>query len=232
MMSGMRAPAKKWGKVRCSSTLVSAIPNASWPTHFQGGSALSPDKYSDGVILDVPGRTSGQILDKSVTTAWPASAKKVTVDGWYLECLSNIDGSGTEGFLAVAPNGDRYKFDVLMDPAQKRTEFDIWQVTRDFQTGAVVTNWTKMGVHYDLLAVSEVTDVSGNWVHYNYDANKRLQSITSSDGRRIDVGRTNRLIETVTANPGTSYARQWTYTYGSKSVSSYAPPTTVNGNPG
>ena len=42
-------PTKKWGKVRCSGTLVSAIPNASWPTHYPGGSALSPDKYSDGV---------------------------------------------------------------------------------------------------------------------------------------------------------------------------------------
>jgi RHS repeat-associated protein len=226
------SPSKKWGKVRCSSTLVSAIPNASWPTHFQNGAALSPDKYSDGVILDVPGRTSGQILDKTVTSAWPASAKKVTVNGWYLECLSNIDGAGTEGFVAVAPNGDRYKFNVLMDPAQKRSEFDIWQVTRDFQTGAVVTYWTKMGVHYDLLAVSEVTDVNGNWVHYTYDANKRLQSITSSDGRRIDVGRTYRLIESVTANPGTNYARQWTYTYGSKNVLSYKPPINVNGNPG
>jgi hypothetical protein len=160
------SPSKKWGKVRCSGTVVSAIPNASWPTRFQGGSALSPDKYSDGVILDVPGRTTGQILDKTVTTAWPASAKKVTVDGWYLECLSNIDGAGTEGFVAVAPNGDRYKFDVLMDPAQKRSEFCIWQVWRDSQTNGVFTNWAKMGVHYDLLSVSEVTDVNGNWVHY------------------------------------------------------------------
>jgi hypothetical protein len=91
-----------------------------------------------------------------------------------------------------------------------------------------------MGVHYDLLAVSEVTDVNGNWVRYSYNGtngSKRLQSITSSDGRRIDVGRTNRLIETVTANPGTSYARQLAYTYGSKSVNSYAPPINVNGNP-
>jgi RHS repeat-associated protein len=240
------SPSKKWGKVRCSSTLVSAIPNASWPTHFQGGSALSPDKYNDGVILDVPGRTSGQILDKTVTTAWPTSANKVTVNGWYLQCLSNIDGVGTEGFLAVAPNGDRYKFDVLMDPAQKRSEFDIWQVNRDFQTGFLSVNWTKMGVHYDVLAVSEVTDVNGNWVRYNYsgtNGNKRLQYILSSDGRRIDVVRTNRLIdsvkanpctpETVTANPCTpsANARQWTYTYGSKSVHSYAAPATVNGNP-
>ena len=57
-----------------------------------------------------------------------------------------------------------------------------------------------MGVHYDILAVSQVTDVNGNWVQYNYDTNKRLQSITSSDGRRIDIGRTGIQIGTVTAN--------------------------------
>ena len=107
------SPSKKWGKVRCSGTVMSALPNAMWVANW-GGAPISPDKYSDGVILDVPGRTSGQILDKTVTSAWPASAKKVTADGWYLECLTNIDGAGTEGFVAVAPNGDRYKFDVIM----------------------------------------------------------------------------------------------------------------------
>ena len=176
------------------------------------------------------GAPSGPILDKTVTAAWPTSAKKVTADGWYLECLTNIDGQGTEGFLAVAPNGDRYKFDKIIDPATKRSEFDIWYISN--VGGFLSINWAKMGVHYDLLAVSEVTDVNGNWVRYTYDVNKRLQSITSSDGRRIDVGRTNRLIASITANPGTSYARTWAYTYGSKSVSSYKPPIDPGGNPG
>src|SRR4051812_21681361 len=38
---------RRWGKVRCSSTVVSAIPNASWPTHFSNGAPLAPDKWSD-----------------------------------------------------------------------------------------------------------------------------------------------------------------------------------------
>src|SRR4029078_1103727 len=98
---------KKWGKTRCSGTYInSAIPVATWPTRF-GGPTIAPSDYSNGVILDVPGRTTGPILDTSVTTAWPARAKKVTAAGWYLECLSNIDGAGTEGFRAIAPNGDR-----------------------------------------------------------------------------------------------------------------------------
>ena len=111
---------RRWGKVRCSSTIVSALPNASWPTHFSNGAALAPEKWNDGVILDVPGRVQTQVLDKSVSSAWPASAKKVTTEGWYLECLTNIDGAGTEGFVAVAPNGDRYTFNVIMEPLKSR----------------------------------------------------------------------------------------------------------------
>jgi len=220
---------KRWGKTRCSGTLASAIPQASWPTHW-GGSAIPPGKYSDGVILDIPGRATSQVLDKTVAAGWPASAAKVTVDGWYLECIPNIDGAGTQGFRAIAPNGDRYTLDFAIDPGYRKSEFDIWQAV-SMPTGPSV-NWTKMGVHYDILAVSEVTDVNGNWVRYAYDANKRLKSITSSDGRRIDIARTYALISSVTANPDTAYARQWTYQYGYKAVTSFKPPDLVNGAPG
>jgi RHS repeat-associated protein len=218
---------RRWGKIRCSSTVVSPIPNASWPTHFQNGAALPPEKWNDGVILDVPGRVQTQVLDKSVSSAWPAAAKKVTTEGWYLECLTNIDGAGTEGFVAVAPNGDRYTFNVLMEPGTKKSEFDIWQLDPNY-TDSRAVNWTKMGVHYDILAVSRVVDVNGNSVDYSYDSNRRLQSITSNDGRRIDIGRTGNLIGSVTANP-TTVPRQWTYTYGSKNVSTWKPPINVDG---
>ena len=219
---------KRWGKIRCSGTLASAIPDASWPTHYQGASALPPSMYSDGVTLDVPGRVQTQVLDKTVTASWPTSAKKVTADGWYLECLTNIDGAGTEGFVAVAPNGDRYTFNVLMNPGSKKTDFDIWQLDANFPIVSAV-HWQKMGVYYDVLGVSQVTDVNGNWVQYTYDANKMLQSIASSDGRRIDIGRANNQVGTVTANPGTANARQWTYSYGFKNVTMFQPPSSVNG---
>lgn len=221
----------RWGKTRCSSTIVSALPDAVWPTYY-GGSALPPYKYSDGVILDVPGRTNGQVLDKTVTDGWPSSADKVTVDGWYLECISNIDGAGTEGFIAVAPNGDRYTFDVIVDSGYRRTEFDIWQIGPWNPYDPPSINWSEMGVYYDILGVSKVTDVHGNSVEYNYDSNNRLASIVANDGRQIDIGRPYQLIESVTANPGTGDEREWSYTYGAKSVSSYRPPWSVNGAPG
>jgi RHS repeat-associated protein len=220
---------RRWGKVRCTSTLVSAIPNALWPT-LNGGAAITPPYYSDGVILDVPGRTRSPILDKTVTAGWPAAANKVTADNWYLTCLNNIDGAGTEGFVAVAPNGDRYTFNVVMNVGSRRSEFDIWEQINVGQGPTIV--WTKMGVYYDVLAVSEVTDVHGNWVRYQYDTVnnfKKLVSISSNDGRVINITRNSYAISSVTANPNGSNPRQWTYTYGTKQVSSYGPPAQVNG---
>ena len=216
---------RRWGKVRCSGTLVSAIPNATWPTQY-GGGPITPPYYSDGVILDVPGRTRTAVLDKTVAAGWPAGPGKVTADNWYLTCLSNIDGAGTEGFVAVAPNGDRYTFNVIMNLSSRRSEFDIWETVYVGQNPSIM--WQKMGVYYDVLAVSQVTDVHGNSVTYNYTVDgtglKKLTSITSNDGRTITITRNGYAVDSVTAN-----GRTWTYTYGTKNVSSYGPPAQVNG---
>jgi RHS repeat-associated protein len=218
----------RWGKLRCSGSLVSAIPNAQWPTLY-GGAPLTPDQYSDGVNLDVPGRTSGALLNVTGgTSGWPIQAKKGTVDNWYFTCLSNIDGNGTEGFVAVAPNGDQYTFNVVMNVNAPQSEFDIWEGS--FVTGSQTFTWQKMGAYYDTLAVSQVTDVNGNWVHYIYNASNQLISIQSNDGRQIDIGRTGGVISTVTVPATTtSSARQWTYTLSSVLVSSYGPPAQPNG---
>jgi len=219
----------RWGKLRCSG--FPAIPNASWPTHYNGGAPITPAYYSDGVILDVPGRTTSPILSKTVAAGWPASASKVTADNWYLTCLSNIDGAGTEGFVAVAPNGDRYTFNVVMNTGTRESEFDIWEQSGPY-TQPPFLAYNKMGVYYDVLAVSEVTDVHGNWVRYQYDANNKLIGISSNDGRQIAITRYSpggTSIVSVTANPNTTSARTWTYSLVTKIVTTYGPPTTVNG---
>jgi RHS repeat-associated protein len=212
----------RWGKLRCSG--FPALPNATWPTQY-GGAAITPAYYSDGVILDVPGRTTSPILNKTVTAGWPTSASKVTANNWYLTCLSNIDGAGTEGFEAVAPNGDRYRFNIVMNAGTRESEFDIWELTNPYLTPPAFS-WTKMGVYYDVLAVSEVTDVNGNKVTYQYDSSNKLIGISSNDGRQITISRApgGASIASVTAN-----GRTWSYTLASKVVTSYGPPSTANG---
>jgi len=63
-----------------------------------------------------------------------------------------------------------------------------------------------------LLFASEVTDVNGNWVRYDYDAQGRLTKIHANDGRQIDVDYNNsahpKLISAIRAN-----GRTWSYAY-------------------
>ncbi len=233
----------RWGKNRCTNALASAIPSASWPTGY-GNPALQPHEYSDGVILDIPGRVQTQVLDKSVSAGWPASAKKVTAENWYLECITNIDGNGTEGFVAVAPNGDRYTFDKIISTGSHNTEFDIWTKPAS-QPPSYPPIYHEILVYYDSLGVSEITDVDGNWVHFNYDSNGRLESITSNDKRVIYIDRdggfqVNEVVANPCANPDhdpTTCAphpgrRVWKYNYQYQSAWVYKPPVTYNGTSG
>ena len=191
---------------------------------------LYPSKYSDGVLLDVPGVSSSHWLNKTVTASWPAAAQKVTTDGWYFTCIPKYHGNGTEGFSGRAPNGDRYTFNVMK--WRKFVSYDdAWVIKYDIVNGTrsyYGQNW----YFYDTLAVSQITDVNGNWVNYNYDSLGRSTSIAANDGRQININytdSTSNQIASVVANPGTASQRQWTYQYGSSQVNQYAPPASADG---
>ena len=161
---------------------------------------IHPDAYSNGLHMDAPGHGSQQLLEGKQGSQWPTTAKYVSTGGWYFTCLSNISGGG-EGFLGHAPNGDTYRFDRLIE----RQASD--QVIGNVSNGQVTRYRT-------MLVATEVRDVTGNWVHYNYDTYGRLTQISSSDGRQIDLGYngTSMLVASATANNDSS--RTWTYGYG------------------
>ncbi len=223
----------RWGKSRCSKPLEYAIPDSHFgQKNFHEDRGIQPPgSYSDGVLLHVPGRVSTQLLDKTATGSWPANAEKVTVADWYLTCITNIDGNGTEGFHAYAPNGDRYRFDVMRwrkgVSGQQR-----WKIEPGSRGGHELTGFGIEGTYYDVLAASEVVDVNGNWVRYDYDDQGRLTSIRASDGRRINLAyrsSTSIVVATVTANPGTSDERRWKYSYDTQSVYQFEAPSNPNG---
>lgn len=222
----------RWGKNRCTQPLVSSIPNSDFAKvyfHDLGG-PVYPQQYSDGVLLDVPGRASSHLLDKTVSGSWPANAQKVTVDGWYFTCLTNIDGAGTEGFYGYAPNGERYRFDVIRS-RNAVAKNDTWHI--DYTSLGGQSLYHVETVYYDVLAASEVVDVNGNWVHYNYDSAGKLTSITSNDGRQMDVNYdTAGRVSSVVAHPGTTDQRTWSYTYGNQSAYQYLAPFEPDGVPG
>jgi hypothetical protein len=57
----------RWGKTRCSASLVSSIPNSTFTPGgapvIPGQQPVLPKHYSDGVLLDVPGASSSHLLD-------------------------------------------------------------------------------------------------------------------------------------------------------------------------
>jgi RHS repeat-associated protein len=220
----------RWGKNRCSASLISSVPVSNYMKQIdsQNGQLIYQHQYSDGVVLDVPGRVSAQVRDKSTSASWPAAAVKTTAYGWYLTCISNIDGAGTEGFYAYAPNGDKYTFNV-MRVRKFASKSDVWLVKYDSLGG--IGHYNQAWAYYDVLAASEVTDVNGNWVRYTYDSEGKLTRIHANDGREISIqyspgGTTpqqigNQIVQVqnpvriigVTANPGTPSQRQWSYAY-------------------
>ena len=194
----------QWGAARCTQNSVSQLPPASW----QGASPyfMLPREYSEGVMLDVPGQGSEEILDNPQGTQWRTDTEKVTLSGWTFSCIASINGGG-EGFIGTAPNGDTYRFDRL--------------VYRDaLFLGSIPIGESTLFRKHAIIFATRVEDVNGNWVDYTYDGSGRLTRIHANDGREIRVNyqATSDLIDTVVANPTSAAPRTWTYRYGSQSV--------------
>ncbi|MEK7264577.1 MAG: RHS repeat-associated core domain-containing protein [Pseudomonadota bacterium] len=192
-----------WPGSRCTSffsaTIPVTVPSAgnTWGVSPPG---LNPWQYSNGVILSVPGAGSQQILETGGGLQWPAGVKHVTVDGWYLTCAPTQASDGGEAFIAHAPDGRQYRFDRYIQYAYD----SLGTVATGKQQG--------MTRQKAMLLATEVTDVSGNWVRYTYDASARLTQIAANDGRIINLSYENagypELITRVTAN-----GRNWIYAY-------------------
>lgn len=193
-----------WNQNRCSDDF-----DVTFPTIYQTGPVYEPSRYSNGLIMDIPGDGGKQILESPTGAHWPAGTKHATVDNWRFTCISSTDTNGSasgEGFLGHAPNGDKYYFDkyavldgpILGDRALQATTTYLFRKRH-------------------MLFASRVEDVNGNSVDYTYDNQGRLETISASDQRRIDLNyndaNSSLLISSITANPNTPDARTWNYTY-------------------
>jgi len=210
---------KDWGKNRCTKPLKDSL-----PTYIESGPSgnvsLLPATYSDGVVMHIPGQGQQSLLDKYNKTAWPSAARKVTVKGWYLTCLSNVDGKGTEGFQAHAPNGNVYRFDVVKERVGVAYQ-DSW--ITGFSRYQLTFIHRRKYVNYQELAASQVTDVHGNWVKYKYDTAGNLSEIYSNDSRKIKFTRNGigKTVSAATVNPGSVGERTWRYEFEIKTLSVY-----------
>ncbi|WP_374437623.1 BPSL0067 family protein [Inhella sp.] len=186
-----------------SSTLPSVLPRP------PAGAASTPEpnatsvvgfnasNYWQGTHITVPGQGSQEVLRRSSGyTGSPSDASYplVTHQNWQIRCLPSIQNGSGEGFLAVAPDGTRYRFDWMASRQQTNVK----------KAGAEIA---RQDVY---LMATQVSDRFGNWVRYSYDsANPMLLTrIESSDGRLITVG--NASGRAASASDGT---RSVTYGY-------------------
>lgn len=184
----------EWDGNRCSSDVYSILGLVSTGSILHGGSSvMTPDSYSNGIQMELPGQGGQRVLEKVNRAMWPSAAKKVTKDNWYFTCTTASDGG--EGLIGHAPNGDTYRFDRAYSLDSAQMGF----------MGASPRDRKKY-----ILAATQVTDVHGNWVKYEYDSLHRLTAIHANDLRRITLSYSgsSRLIRSATA-----HGKTWTYAY-------------------
>jgi len=187
-----------------------------------------PSEYWRGIQLKVPGQGTRELLvykSSYATTANYGQVHWVTKDHWVLTCLPNLaNGGAGEGFLAISPDGTRYRFDWMASNPVKGLSKTYTRT--DFQG----TSNVDIGIsrrEYVLLA-TRVEDRHGNWVNYAYSGSQ-LTGITANDGRVINLtysqagnvqsvsdGQRTWVYQYTDGNLSTVIlpdASQWTYTY-------------------
>ncbi|WP_431286228.1 RHS repeat-associated core domain-containing protein [Roseateles chitinivorans] len=179
-------------------------------------------EYWQGNFINIPGAGQQEVLrrDSAVNTNVPDDGQAtplVTTGLWAIRCLGSLASTGSatpvkdqgEGFLAISPDGTRYRFD--------------WLVSRT--AGGMSKQASLAGAHVSMERVDVrifptlITDRFGNTVSYTFDPidKWKLLSIQSSDGRSLSFTYEpgSRRIKTV--SDGT---RTWTYEYGAVSFPS------------
>lgn len=176
-------------------------PNFLWPAgnsqaRCSSSSAMTPElggTSGGGNLFTLNPQTSSKLVRPTMS-----GMRWVTKGFWYFSCVPNLaSGHPGEGFVGVDPSGTKYTFN--------------WMVNH-FYPGSSLPGMgmNQIQVHRaDVrLYPTRVEDRFGNWVNYQWQG-RRLLSVTSNDGRRVDFtyGSDDQILK-ATAN-----GRSWTYSY-------------------
>ena len=122
----------------------------------------------------------GELLWTGAGTPRPTASggpwRWTTKGRWHFGCVASLrSGHAGEGFLGIAPDGTRYRFDWL---SHERAP----GITRPvLPNGEVLLTRREVRLY-----PTRVEDRFGNWVEYDWQA-ERLTAIRASDGRRITL---------------------------------------------
>lgn len=175
------------------------------------------DVHAEGLVLSVPGQG---------LTGFPSDPKKIMdpAANWK-EAPRSTDNHGRCATVVIAPDGTKYKFGL--HTFRKARALAIPVITEDVTPigfGSRIRRFeTTLEKEYAVYLVTEIEDVHGNEVYYNYNDNRELTSIVSSDGRRINIAynttapntniRNSRTISSITVVANDADNRTWRYSY-------------------
>lgn len=192
-ITAITSASKGWAGQRCSGSWHENFPAVTWARRISSGNWISgiveSSGYTNGVSLEIPGQGAQEVLKG--TSNRPGVA--YTVNEWYLSCTTASDGG--QGFIAQAPNGNKYYFTRFVERPYKRLGF-------------ANQGPSDIGRRKSMFLATKVEDVHGNWVNYVYDSSNRLTDIQANDGRHIEFDYTDLMISKITAN-----GREWRYAY-------------------
>lgn len=185
-------------------------------------------EYWNGNSLYIPGRGDQEML-VSTESAVPKPADGntytwITNSLWQFSCVPNTaNGVLGEGFVALSPQGVRYRFDWIVkrnatfilksslgpvdykaDGSKKPSKDPINSIIQD-------PNASSLSREEVWILPTRIEDRSGNYVTYRYDSAHpwRLLSIEANDGRQLTLTYdTSGKVSTVSDG-----SRTWTYIY-------------------
>ncbi|WDE11754.1 RHS repeat domain-containing protein [Thalassomonas haliotis] len=192
---------------------------------IEGGSAYrGPRSFYSTPTLIIPGKINERLLIDDNPLS-PGTNTFITKSGWSVACF-NSQESGVEGFVAQAPNGTKYYFDVYGNRGgvaqTSRTKLDKFTLQTSDNDLVDVTDAVSFTQVNESLFVSKIEDRFGNWATFEYTPlqyykfgvdssdkliSNQLKKISTSDGQQIIID-FDGVNKTVTAN-----GRQWQYAF-------------------
>ncbi|MCF7528620.1 hypothetical protein L3V43_23605, partial [Pseudoalteromonas sp. L23] len=164
------------------------------------GTVLSIYEYWAGETIEIPGKGSEIILRSNETN------KITTKSQWDVSCA---DGGYGEGFIVTTLDGTKYEFFTPKYVQNKPVVKGKYEIAEYSEDGDCIFECETYKVATAYLLVDKITDKFGNWLKYDY-TDGQLQSISSSDGRKVTFQYSNGLIASINANN-----RIWKYSYSS-----------------
>lgn len=178
------------------------------PPVWYGAGEFTTAEYWRGYFVSIPGQGSTQML-------WPDAAYTprpmdgytypwVTVGHTQLRCGIMLANGTGEGFLAVAPDGTRYRFDWLIS-----RPYSVFNKQPLDSTFIYTLQREEVRIY-----ATRVEDRFGNFVNYTYTG-ERLNRIESSDGRVITLlyNAANKVSSVTAEASAPAQNRTWTYSY-------------------